>query len=85
MLHATGLGRDATASDVIVAACGALARSEAALVVTSLEDAGRVEERPNLPGTTARQRPNWSLALPAPLEELQRDPFVQRLAQALRR
>jgi 4-alpha-glucanotransferase len=85
MVKATGLARDATASEVITAAYGALARSDAALVVASLEDAGRVEERPNLPGTTARQRPNWSLALPAPLEELQRDPFVERLGHALRR
>jgi 4-alpha-glucanotransferase len=85
MVKATGLGRDATASEVITAAYGALARSHAALVVASLEDAGRVEERPNLPGTTARQRPNWSLALPAPLEELQLDPFVERLGHALRR
>jgi 4-alpha-glucanotransferase len=85
MLKATGLGRDATASDVITAAYGALARSDAALVVASLEDAGQVEERPNLPGTTTRQRPNWSLALPTPLEELQRDPFAVRLAHALRR
>jgi 4-alpha-glucanotransferase len=85
MVKATGLGRDATASEVITAAYGALARSDAALVVASLEDAGRVEERPNLPGTTARQRPNWSLALPTPIEELQRDPFVERLAHALRR
>ena len=85
MLRATGLGPDATASDLIMAAYGALARSHAALVVASLEDAARVEERPNLPGTIARQRPNWSRALPAPLEELQRDPFVGRLAHALRR
>ncbi|MDP9250224.1 MAG: 4-alpha-glucanotransferase, partial [Chloroflexota bacterium] len=85
MSDATGLRHHATASEVIMAAYGALARSDAALVVASLEDAARVEERPNLPGTTARQRPNWSLALPVPIEELQRDPFVERLGHALRR
>jgi 4-alpha-glucanotransferase len=85
ILNATGLRQHATASEVILTAYGGLARSDAALVVASLEDAARVEERPNLPGTTARQRPNWSLALPLPVEELQRDPFVERLGHALRR
>ena len=33
-----------------------------------------MEERPNLPGTVAPQRDNWSLALPVPIEELGADP-----------
>jgi 4-alpha-glucanotransferase len=50
----------------------------------TLEDALRVEERPNLPGTLD-EHPNWSIPLPVPLEELLADPFVARLAATLAR
>jgi 4-alpha-glucanotransferase len=82
---ATGLGSEASASDVILAAYGRLGGSRAALVAASLEDAGLIEERPNIPGTTGRDRPNWSLALPMTIEQLREDPFAAELAQALRR
>jgi 4-alpha-glucanotransferase len=42
-----------------------------------------VSERPNLPGTTT-ERPNWSLALPASLEELEAHPLPRAIAGALR-
>jgi 4-alpha-glucanotransferase len=54
-------------------------------VAATLEDALRVEERPNLPGTTAHQRDNWSLALPVPLEALTADVGVARLVEILGR
>jgi len=73
------------AEAVILAAHRRLAASPSLLVAATLEDALRVEERPNLPGTTADQAPNWSLALPLPLEEIEADPFVNQLAAALRR
>jgi 4-alpha-glucanotransferase len=44
----------------------------------------RVPERPNLPGTTV-ERPNWSLALPAPIDDLELDPVVAQIAEALSR
>jgi 4-alpha-glucanotransferase len=62
-----------------------LAASPAALVAGTLEDALGVAERPNLPGTVAQQRPNWSRPLPISLEEIVVDPRVERLAAALRR
>jgi len=37
-----------------------------------------------MPGTTSSW-PNWSLALPKPLEELQDDPLPRQIAAALRR
>jgi 4-alpha-glucanotransferase len=43
-----------------------------------------VAERPNRPGTTT-EWPNWSLALPQTLEDLERDPGPARLAEVLRR
>jgi len=54
------------------------------IVMATLDDALCVCERPNLPGTTT-ERPNWSLALTSPLEELMEDPVSFNVADALRR
>jgi 4-alpha-glucanotransferase len=70
--------------EVAEAAYGALAASPSRLLAATLEDALGVPERTNKPGTTT-EWPNWSLALPASLEELRRDPRPARLAAALRR
>jgi 4-alpha-glucanotransferase len=70
---------------VILAAHRRLAASRSLLVAATMEDALSVEERPNLPGTTSEQAPNWSVALPESLEEIEVDPFVNELATALRR
>jgi 4-alpha-glucanotransferase len=37
-----------------------------------------------MPGTTD-QWPNWSIALPVPLEDLEDQPGTRRIAEALRR
>ena len=60
-----------------------LAAAPSALVAATLEDALGVEERVNLPGTVASQRPNWSLALPLPLEELVDDPGVTATVRSI--
>jgi 4-alpha-glucanotransferase len=80
-----GARRGAPLDEVVLAAHTAIAASPSVLAVASLEDALRVVERPNLPGTMAPARGNWSLALPATIEQLRDDPFVARLAKALRR
>jgi 4-alpha-glucanotransferase len=49
-----------------------------------LDDALAVEERPNMPGTV-REWPNWCLALPASLEELQAAALPRAIAQVLSR
>jgi 4-alpha-glucanotransferase len=59
-----------------------LASTPAMLVAATLEDALQLRERPNVPGTTT-ERPNWSLPLPVPLDELAGDPRVRRLAAVL--
>ena len=82
---ASGQVDDATPADVVIAAHGALAAAPPALVAATLEDALLVRERPNQPGTIATQRANWSVALPKPVEAIAADPFVARLARALRR
>jgi 4-alpha-glucanotransferase len=71
--------------EVIVSAYSALAQSPSMLVVAALEDAAEVVERPNMPGTKADRWPNWSLALPRPLEDILESPLAERLAEVLRR
>ena len=80
----TGLDADAPVAEVVVAAHELLAEAPSAIVTATLDDALAVEQRPNMPGTID-ERPNWSLALPRPLEEIEDDPGVAAVAQALHR
>jgi 4-alpha-glucanotransferase len=80
----TGLAPDAAPDLVTLAVHRRLAEAPSALLAATLEDALGVAERPNLPGTTAN-RPNWSLALPEPLEAIQVDPRPGALAGVLGR
>ena len=74
---------DSTAPvDVAVAAYTELARGRPRIVFASLEDALGVSERPNVPGTTT-EFPNWRLALPASLEEIETAEGVNRIANAM--
>jgi 4-alpha-glucanotransferase len=82
LVERTRLPDGAQVADVVVAASRALAEAPSALVAATLEDALRVTERPNMPGTVDSW-PNWSLALPVPLEELEADPVVAAVADAL--
>ena len=61
-----------------------LAASPAALTLGTLEDLCEVRRRPNVPGTTS-ERPNWSRALPLPVEDLASDPAIARHARQLTR
>jgi 4-alpha-glucanotransferase len=67
---------------LVAALYGFLARTPAMLVAATLEDALEAHDRPNVPGTID-ERPNWSLPLPVPLDDLAADPRVRRLAQIL--
>ena len=84
LVELTGLPVTAGVAEVAVAAHARLAKAPSMVVTATLDDALRVEERPNLPGTTT-ERPNWSLALPKSLEELMDDPVVAQVAAALHR
>lgn len=77
-----GVEADALPEAVVDGAYLRLARAPSMIVSAALDDALGVEERPNVPGTTD-ERPNWSIALPEPLEELETDERVLRVAQAL--
>jgi 4-alpha-glucanotransferase len=78
----TGCDADAPATRVIEGTYAALAEAPSAVITATLEDALAVEERPNMPGTTV-EWPNWSIALPAPLESLETAPLPRRLARIL--
>lgn len=80
----TGLPHDAAVADVVVAVHQALGRAPSRVLLATLDDALGVREQPNMPGTTSSW-PNWSLALPKTLEELQEDPLPRQIAAALRR
>jgi len=77
-----GVADDADVEEVVLAVHARLGHAPSVLVTATLDDALAVAERPNVPGTTS-ERPNWSLALPAPLEELERASLPRRLADTL--
>jgi 4-alpha-glucanotransferase len=58
-----------------------LAQAPALLLSATLDDAVAEERRPNMPGTT--DRPNWSLPLPVPVEDLPSHPLVRTVARTL--
>ncbi|HYN63838.1 MAG TPA: 4-alpha-glucanotransferase, partial [Candidatus Limnocylindrales bacterium] len=69
--------------EVVLRAHAALSAAPSALALATLEDALLERRRPNLPGTGRAQRDNWSRALPATLERMEQDPFVQQLARTM--
>lgn len=68
--------------EVATRAYAALTCAPSQLVVATLDDALGVIERPNMPGTIG-QWPNWSLALPVPIEDFPQHPGIQAIAEAL--
>jgi 4-alpha-glucanotransferase len=82
LARAVQLGSDAAVTDVSVAAYRALSRAPSRVVLATLDDALSVSERPNMPGTVD-EWPNWSIALPRPIEELEEDPHVNDIATAI--
>ena len=67
---------DTPVEQVIERVYADLAQAPCLLLTASLDDALAVEERPNMPGTID-EWPNWSIALPLPLEELERPPWPE--------
>jgi 4-alpha-glucanotransferase len=83
LVELTRLPDGADPVDVAVAAYGHLAQGRTRIVLASLEDALGVAERPNVPGTTT-QFPNWRLALPVPIEEIETSDGPNRIAEAMK-
>jgi 4-alpha-glucanotransferase len=59
-----------------------LAHAPSMIVTATLDDALAVVERPNMPGTVT-EWPNWSLALPQPLEAIEGEQLPQAIAGTL--
>jgi 4-alpha-glucanotransferase len=76
-----GLADDATPEQAVEHAHRRLARAPSALLSATLDDAVAEQRRPNMPG--ADDRPNWSLPLPVPVEELHAHPLLQTVARTL--
>ena len=79
-----GVSAGAPSEEVVRGAYRSLAEAPCAVLTATLEDAMVVEERPNLPGTVDAW-PNWRIALPRPLEDLERSPLAADLAAVLSR
>ncbi len=79
------LNGDSSIGEVIAKSYELLANAPSRIVTAALEDAAAVEERPNIPATLEDKNPNWSLALPVPLEELMEAELPGRIALALHR
>jgi 4-alpha-glucanotransferase len=85
LLRAEGLLGNGTSSEeqIVVAMHALLARTPCRLLLASPYDVVGETRQPNLPGTVD-QYPNWRLPLPVTLEQLQRDPRVDKVLAALR-
>jgi 4-alpha-glucanotransferase len=79
----THLPDDTPPIDVAVDVYRHLARGRPRIVLVSLEDAIGVNERPNVPGTTT-EFPNWRLALPLAVEDIEQADGVVRIAAEMR-
>jgi 4-alpha-glucanotransferase len=75
---------DAPNDEAIEKTHRALAAAPSRVLLATLDDALAVVERPNMPGTTTAW-PNWSLALPIPLEDIEETSLPRRLAAVLSR
>jgi 4-alpha-glucanotransferase len=79
-----GLPPDASVEQAIEGTHAALAKAPSRVILATLDDALAVPERPNMPGTV-HEWPNWSLALPKTLEEIEEAPLPRTLAKVLAR
>ena len=79
-----GVAPDASPDEAVAGLYGALGTAPCMLLTAALDDAVAVPERPNMPGTVD-EWPNWSIALPLPLEEFMVDPRPRVIARALDR
>jgi 4-alpha-glucanotransferase len=80
----TGVAADAPPDEAVAGMYTALGDAPCMILAAALDDTLSVAARPNMPGTTD-EWPNWSIALPLPLEELMVDPRPRAVARALAR
>ncbi|HVV48869.1 MAG TPA: 4-alpha-glucanotransferase, partial [Polyangia bacterium] len=82
LARAAGVRAQAELPEVIERLHVSLGGAPSRVRLATLDDALAVEERPNLPGAPA-DWPNWGMALPVPLEEIEAHAGVRTIAAAL--
>lgn len=84
-LSGVGLSGDASIHEAVAHVHRRLGQAPSMVLTATLEDVAGVADRPNQPGTTSAQNPNWARALPLPIEELLDSGTARSTAAALRR
>jgi 4-alpha-glucanotransferase len=84
LMSRTGSDEDTPAPEVVARVYADLGTAPCLLLAASLDDALALDERPNMPGTTD-EWPNWRLALPVTLEEIEQMALPRRVAASLSR
>ncbi len=79
----TGATADAASEEVVARVYEDLARAPCLLITATLDDLLAVGDRPNMPGTID-EWPNWRLALPLSLEEIERAPLPRRVVRSFK-
>lgn len=85
MIDLAGVCPDASIQQAVIRMHESLATAPSRVVTAQLDDALGIRERPNMPATMNDKWPNWSVALPCTLEEIQENRTVDRVAACLRR
>jgi 4-alpha-glucanotransferase len=80
-LEAAGVTPGDSPSAAVEAVHGLLAQAPCTLLAATLDDAVAAPRSPNMPGVV--ERPNWSLSLPVPVEDLPRHPTAISVAAIL--
>ena len=80
-----GLTDEAPIEEVVTGAYELLSKAPSRILTAALDDALCVEERPNVPATMSDKNPNWSIALPVPIDDLMARELPKRIANSLRR
>jgi 4-alpha-glucanotransferase len=84
LLHRTASTEESDTASVIERAYQDLSRAPCVLLAAGLEDALAVSERPNMPGTLS-EWPNWRIALPFFLDEIETQSLPAAIAVYLNR
>ena len=84
LLERTGCTDGTDPAAVVEGAYSDLSRAPCLLLAASLEDVLAVPDRPNMPGTVG-EWPNWRMALPFSIEEMETRPLPVAVARHLNR
>ncbi|SOC50531.1 4-alpha-glucanotransferase [Blastococcus aggregatus] len=79
--HLPGVAEGSSAEAAVERAHQLLAQAPSLLLSATLDDAVGAPRRPNMPG--AGGRPNWSLPLPVPVEDLPGHPLLRAVVRTL--